>query len=65
MKLKRLCIDEKFDKKKKSLTLKVKNAKDMESDEDFQSENDKDTNFMFRKYKEFLRHEKQTSKSKN
>lgn len=64
MELKRIVDDEEDNKKnRKIIVLKATNIKDMESnDEDCQSEINKFMRFMFQTFKEFLRHEKQTSR---
>lgn len=62
MKLKMLAGDEQgSNNKKKSIDIKVTIVKDMDSeDEDSQSKSDENMKFMFKKFKEFLRHEKHT-----
>lgn len=68
MELKRLFDDEEGNKKKKNkiLALKFTNVKDMTlEDEDCRSESDEEMNFMFCKFKEFLRHEKKTFEFQN
>lgn len=61
--LKRLDENEEGDKKKKSIALKVTKAKDIKSEDgDYQNESYVDVDFMFRKFEEFLRHEKKTPK---
>lgn len=55
---KSIAENEKGDKRKKSLELKVIEVNDKSKDKDYQSKKDEDIDIMFQKFKELLSREK-------